>query len=1588
MLYMCFALLAVVVAMGTIWMFILPARTMNRQLICGVEEHTHTEACYERQLICGQEESDTHVHTEECWTSMLTCSKPEHQHRSECYSAAEAKQPEADGSTEQTSPEASDKAPDMEGVPAEGTQTPDADAAPDSSAPEQPPAAPLPEGTASSGDPAVLEQFRKEIPSDYTELRTASLSEGGTVYLFSQPGVISDSVQLSAAVLDETDPAFAPAEQRVKDSGLDYAYLKALDLSLRDENGVEIEPSAPIYVSIDMNGLLPEEVDLNSVQVQHHKELPQSDEGEQSSDASIVLESVLDETKGARTAVDTVDTQVVTFPVDSFSIYTITSKGWQNLKIRIQCVDEFGEELRVEHKPQDIVLGSNYTSGANFTKMFSTNDHDRIEGYVYDGKAYLMRNGNYDVQIYGIRRENNRWYYHPNDNDKDRKAEFSTQPNFESIDGGDPPDYIRVVYRKSTTIHVQYMDDAGSFEKEERPLSAADAPGGTNPDNINYVGTILDIGNVDAMPKSSTYFYVGKAYVGAPDRSNEVVEVIRQDGHPYGITPEGKKLLISETSPLKLLYHKIQSGTPDTIETVPTSDKGMKIHLFDYNPSINDGHNLQFRPQGSGSLPFNNWTGKDGGIYTKIVDSELGKDGYPVVNGESLAYLFDPEQCRKELRDDGSGKVKQVHSNLDHLFLLNKDGYYYYDSMTSFATVNPEGINNASPDTDGRNFTVYRQPVLPGYTGTGDNAKFLPFDSYANADRLKPHNQSANKEYHFGMVMETPFVMPPGGVVPDADGAHTGFNDMIFEFNGDDDVWLFIDGKLVLDLGGIHDRYGGTVNFRTGEVITNAPHTPHGGKRQANLYGIEGDPNALTDEQLKKAREDAGFGKITQHTFKFFYLERGEGASNCEIRFNLVPVEHGLIIGKRITDTMQDAPTEHMWYQFEVETEQNGERIPLQNATFRRILWTPDADPVIGGQNIGVGHTDENGRFWLRAGERADFSGAIDLRRAGINEPNQIKIFVSEIFSDGQAIPQVSAWGGKETAAGTHMVVTDPSGHSRKLTPPLYDSEGVLFHNGKTAKTVSRTTVNGEIKCEVAVSTGRDNQFNWIDFENDFGEVSGLNITKHARRTNGDEINDVPYAIKIELWDVLEKEWVPLSVGSEYWILNPGETTADVPKQHLGETSDGLIHINNRQTIHLHLVPGTQYRVTESLSLEDEAVYKTTYEGRSSVSSDILDLVTDEQGHPAIQNRTPISAGGQHYITITNEGDPIVPPAGSFVLAKQVGGIVPNDSKFRFHLLIQDYETDDTTGGYQPELNCTATYYGFPDGAHAGNPAHGVSEPLVFRPSEVSGGTGGTPMFGAYYEVELELYPGELVVITGLPDGKSIGVEELFTEEQEGDYEVSFREDGKSPVVGTELTATDPIGADHVVKVLCMNESNLKETSGLQLSKRVERTDQPNGNLLPEDLSTPFRFQITLQNPSSFAPELVEANKMTVDGMITYFPLEFKPNGTDYVAEVTLLHGEMLTLTKLPVEEQVLIQELDHDGYAVFMNDVPVDHTTVKLTHTTGAPHYVLCRNVHGLTLPETGGHGTAVYFAAGAFLVVTASVMLCLLRHRRKAKP
>ena len=313
-----------------------------------------------------------------------------------------------------------------------------------------------------------------------------------------------------------------------------------------------------------------------------------------------------------------------------------------------------------------------------------------------------------------------------------------------------------------------------------------------------------------------------------------------------------------------------------------------------------------------------------------LVSQNLADDGYPVATktNKSLSELF--------------GDATPVN----HLFIkstYDETGYFEYNCCQNYATLMADG------DTPSTDFTVYNElGTADGNFNSSGHGFFLPFNNITpSMAYTKFHNMSDvlnqplstddprlnetlyavpfnQVHYHFGLEMEASFIMSESGL---DDWGH----DIIFEFAGDDDMWLFVDGVLVLDLGGIHSAFVGKVNFRTGEVTCPIKTKTDGTLTTTNLRAIFKANYLLNNPDATDAEAEAyldtvfepnssTFKDYTAHTMKMFYMERGASASNLHMRFNMTTSTEGqLLVDKTVTGTDKMSYTDtkyayQVWY--------------------------------------------------------------------------------------------------------------------------------------------------------------------------------------------------------------------------------------------------------------------------------------------------------------------------------------------------------------------------------------------------------------------------------------------------------------------------------------------------------------------------------------------------------------------------------------------------------------------------------------------------------------------------------------------------
>ena len=425
------------------------------------------------------------------------------------------------------------------------------------------------------------------------------------------------------------------------------------------------------------------------------------------------------------------------------------------------------------------------------------------------------------------------------------------------------------------------------------------------------------------------------------------------------------------------IYHPVTSGETFTVSS-----------------NTYAGYNYWTGNEGAGENPVTTATGTStrAYIYSGLAEDQLDSSG-------NIQFTV-PDAGIFDVSDRES---KEVYTNVGLPFEFDQDsGMYTFDSdeMAAYFEEEPES---------GTNLTYSAEPAAYHWTdGNSYNTGFFPFNPLSNntvnarKGNVKNNNEgtvSAHPitgknsygeelaasgddaaDFWFGMTANVPFTMNPNGKITASDTSE----DAEFTFSGDDDVWVFIDGQLVLDLGGIHDSVSGSFNFAENTITMWSTNDSYKSGDVAGTY--ESGSEKVSQEQLfNELNEDgtvASQGKLntdintfcatSEHTLTIYYLERGGGLSNSKIQFNL-PQRDSLSVSKVVSSTdSEGAP---------LTSEQQA---AVSNQDFTYTLYDRNGEAMgrqayslysTAGTFLGNGTTDKNGRFTIRNGQTARFYG-------------------------------------------------------------------------------------------------------------------------------------------------------------------------------------------------------------------------------------------------------------------------------------------------------------------------------------------------------------------------------------------------------------------------------------------------------------------------------------------------------------------------------------------------------------------------------------------------------------------------------------
>ena len=573
------------------------------------------------------------------------------------------------------------------------------------------------------------------------------------------------------------------------------------------------------------------------------------------------------------------------------------------------------------------------------------------------------------------------------------------------------------------------------------------------------------------------------------------------------------------------VYLKYNSNGDDaTIETVDNKSENITLNLFNYNVGLGEGketstykgrnsysdgynkginarHDFKFLSNASDSelADYNKYTGSDGTGQNNprigIVKNKL-VNGYPEgdkFNG-SLDYLF----------NDTKSDAKDTYLNVNHLFTKDEDGYYSYDSNKNAAKFNK----------DTNEFVVYNQPEPNTHQG------FFPFDKDWVRDTA-----AGKADHYFGLTMSASFYLPEDGQI--------NGNDMVFEFSGDDDVWVFIDDQLVLDLGGIHQEVSGSINF--------------------NEFTIKVNDKAQT-KKLDEIIDD--LTPYSYHTIKFFYLERGNSYSNCKLKFNLPTIpENSVMVTKEVTDENGDkvAYADNISYQFNI-TKQGS------------VVADTSYDIWENNQKVDTGTTDQDGNFTLKHGQSAVFGGF------SANEQYVVKE-IAAYLEDGYVVEineeetNIETEDGDGTVTGIYQ-----SASTGTLT--VFETPSVVFKNKvKETGTLSITKKiegEGDDQKEFEIEV----KINGVLYKGSYqlnGETKQAENGRIRLRANETiTINGFPYGTTFEVKEILDGSYLPTYAIDEEWGIYDSAVPSEENELSSAQgkiAAGGTVTITNKKVV-------------------------------------------------------------------------------------------------------------------------------------------------------------------------------------------------------------------------------------------------------------------------------------------------------------------------------------------------------------------------------------------------------------------------------------
>lgn len=347
------------------------------------------------------------------------------------------------------------------------------------------------------------------------------------------------------------------------------------------------------------------------------------------------------------------------------------------------------------------------------------------------------------------------------------------------------------------------------------------------------------------------------------------------------------------------------------------SDIAGTLNLFGYN--TNDRrfmaiNNSQYNEDSQNNDNNHTYYAYQGLVANK---TSTGKaDGAPLLNGTTSAV--EPHFNKDFLlgKNSKNAKLGEVYENVKFPFTKVKNlfgnepdvDYWCFDSKDTTLYLKQDSGQNSDSKYFLQESTTNRDPSknVSALSNPKDPYGYFPFNETATPGVFSTYN------YGFGTKLQMDFTLTDDGMVETekADGT-TEKTSIKFFFSGDDDVWVFIDGKLALDVGGAHGEVSGLLEFGKADEKNNSV-TAYVSRVKTGGTSLEGDQDEKKGNPVKTVTyhgEDIKFyaqgttlndlDKGKKHTLTMYYMERGMWESNMAVAFNF-PDNNELQVQKEV----------------------------------------------------------------------------------------------------------------------------------------------------------------------------------------------------------------------------------------------------------------------------------------------------------------------------------------------------------------------------------------------------------------------------------------------------------------------------------------------------------------------------------------------------------------------------------------------------------------------------------------------------------------------------------------------------------------